>query len=94
METMSVRMETEDLDLFSKILKEKKSSVIRELVKEGKKRKAVQLYKEKRVSLGLGARLADLTLSGFIDLLKDNNVDLNIGEDDVEDAIKSASKLW
>jgi len=41
METLSVRMENRDLEFFSKILKERKSAVIRELVKEGKKYKAL-----------------------------------------------------
>lgn len=94
METLSVRINTEDLNFFAKVLKEKKSVVIRELVEEGKKQKAAQLFKEKKVSLGLGAKLAGLTLSEFIDLLKENNIVLNIEKEDVEEALKTARKVW
>lgn len=94
METISVRMETEDLDFFSQVLKEKKSAILRELVKEGKKHKAAHLYRDKRVSLGLGARLAGVPLSEFIDILKEHNINLNIEEEDVQDAIKTARKVW
>ena len=54
MKTLSVRMNTEDLKTFSQVMRERKSTVVRELVEEGKKHKAVQLYKNKKVSLGLG----------------------------------------
>ena len=84
----------EDLDDFSRILRAKKSAVIRELVKAGEKHKAVQLYKEKKVSLGLGARLANVTLSEFIDLLAEHNVTLNIQKEDVQEALKTARKVW
>lgn len=94
METISVRMDTEDLTFFSRILKEKKSTVLRELVEEGKKHKAVDLFLQKKVSLGLGARLAGLTLSEFIDLLKAQNVELNLEKADVEEALKTARRVW
>ena len=94
METLSVRMNVEDLEHFSNVLHEKKSAVLRELVKEGKKHKAVHLYKEKKVSLGLGARLAGVTLSEFIDLLGEHNVQLNLDTDDVEQALKTMREVW
>ncbi len=49
----------------------------------------VELYKNKKVSLGLGAKLAGATLSEFIDLLKEHNVFLNI-----EKALKTARKVF
>ena len=94
METMSVRLDTQGLELYSRILKENKSEVIRELVKEGKKHKAVHLYKEKKVSLGLGAKLAGVTLSEFFDLLGEHNVDLNIEIEDVQESLKTLRNIW
>lgn len=94
METLSVRMDIEDLKYFSKVLKEKQSTVIRELMKEGRKHKAVELYKEKKVSLGLGTRLAGVTLSEFVDLLKEHNVNLNLEKEDIKEALKTARKVW
>ena len=93
METVSSRLDLDAVNLFGKVLKEKRSEVVRELVEYGKKSKAVELYKEKKVSLGLGAKLAGLTLSEFIDLLRYNNVYLNLEKEDVEQAIKTARKI-
>ena len=44
--------------------------------------KAVELYKERKVSLGLGARLAGLSLSEFLDALREHNVTLNLEKED------------
>jgi len=93
METLSLRMDIENLDCFSKVLKEKRSAVLRELVKEGRKHKAVELYKTRKVSLGLGARLAGVTLSEFIDILREHNAVLNLEREDVEQALKNARKM-
>ena len=93
METVSSRLDLETINLFGKILKEKRSYVVRELVESGKKHKAVELYKMKKVSLGLGAKLAGASLSEFIDLLKEHNADLNLEKEDVEQALKTARKV-
>lgn len=93
METVSSRLDLETINLFGKILKEKRSEVVRELVNAGKKHKAVELYKNKKVSLGLGSKLAGVTLSEFIDLLKEHNVYLNLEREDVEQALNTARKV-
>ena len=93
MDTVSSRLNTGALDLFSEVLNERRSEVVRELVEKGQKVKAVELYKEKRVSLGLGAKLAGVPLGEFLDLLKLHNADLNITQEDVEDALKAARKV-
>ena len=93
METVSSRLNTETLELFGRILKEKRSEVVRTLVDAGKREKAVELYKNKKVSIGLGAKLAAVTLSEFIDLLKQHNVSLNLEKEDVEKALGVAKKV-
>lgn len=90
METVSTRLNQEMLDIFGKVLNQKRSEVVRGLVESGKKEKAVELYKNKKVSLGLGAKLAGVTLSEFIDLLREHNAYLNIEKEDVEKALKTA----
>lgn len=94
METVSTRLDVVTIDLFEKILNERRSEVIRELIEAGKKEKAVELYKNKKVSLGLGAKLSNLTLSEFIDLLKQHNVTLNLDKEDIEKAIITARKVF
>lgn len=93
METVSARLDLEVINLFEKVLKEERSKVVRELVNAGKKHKAVELYKLKKVSLGLGAKLAGVPLSEFIDLLKEHNVYLNMEKEDIEQAIRTARKI-
>ena len=93
METVSSRLDTESLGLFEKVLKERRSDVVRTLLDSGKKHKSVELYQEKKVSLGLGAKLAGVTLSEFIDLLKDHNADLNLEKTDVELALRTARRV-
>ena len=93
METVSSRLDLETINLFGKVLKEKRSEVVRELVNAGQKHKAVELYKLKKISLGLGAKLAGVTLSEFIDLLKEHNAYLNLEKEDIEQALKTARKV-
>ena len=93
METVSSRLDLETINLFGKVLKEKRSEVVRELVNAGQKHKAVELYKMKKVSLGLGAKLAGITLSEFIDLLKEHNVYLNLEKEDIVQALNTARKV-
>jgi len=94
METVSSRLNIETINLFGKVLKEKRSEVVRVLVESGKKHKAVELYKAKKVSLGLGSRLSGVTLSEFIDLLKEHNVFLNLEKEDVEKALETVRKIF
>ena len=94
METISARMDLTMINLFEKVLNESRSEVMRVLMESGKKHKAVELYREKKVSLGLGAKLAGVTLSEFIDLLGEHNVTLNLETEDVERALNTARKVW
>ena len=94
METVSSRLDIKIINLFGKIMNEKRSEVVRELVEYGKKSKAIDLYKHKKVSLGLGTQLAGVSLSEFIDLLKEHNAYLNLEKEDVEDALKTTREVF
>lgn len=94
MEIISVRLEgLKELDYFSKVLNENRSEVVRDLVEEGKKLKAIELYKQKKISLGLASKLSGLTLSEFLDLLEEFNINLNMALEDAKEAMKNAEKL-
>jgi len=94
MEIISVRPKRlKELDYFSKLLNENRSEVVRDLVEEGKKLKAIELYKQKKVSLGLASKLSGLTLSEFLDLLEEYNVKLNLTLEDAKDAMKNAEEV-
>lgn len=94
MDTVSLRLEKmKELEYFAKLLQENRSAVIRDLLEEGKKMKAISLYKNKKISLGLGARLAGMTLSDFLDLLEIHNVKLNLILDDAKMAMENAERF-
>lgn len=84
MNPVSVRFKDKKaLELIGRVLLKRQSEVIRDLLESGRKMRAIELYKEGTVSLGLGAKIAGLTLSEFFDLLKEYNIKINL---DVEDA--------
>jgi predicted HTH domain antitoxin len=85
--TISVRYEhVNDLKFLKDMMGLKMSEMLRELIDEGRKMKSIELYKKGKVSLGLGARIARLSISEYIDLLKEYKIQINI---DIEDAKKS-----
>ena len=74
-------------------LKENRSEVIRELLDEGKKMKALNLYKNKKLSLGLASKFSGLSLSEFLDLLEEYNISLNLSLEDAKQAMKYAELI-
>lgn len=85
--TISVRYEhSNDLKFLKDMMGLKMSEMLRELIDEGRKMKSIELYKKGKVSLGLGARIARLPISEYIDLLKEYKIQINI---DIEDAKQS-----
>ncbi len=93
MELVSARMDEKMLEGFEEVMNENTSRVVRELVEAGRKHKAVELYKARQVSLGLAAQLAGVTLSAFLDLLREHNVELTIELEDVQKAMHTARKV-
>ena len=68
-----------------------RSEMLRELIDEGRKMKSIELYKQGKVSLGLEAELARLSISEYIDLLKEYKVQINIDIDDAKKALEDVS---
>ncbi len=94
METVSIRLDNlKELDYFGKILKESRSELVRDLLEEGRKMKAINLYKNKKISIGLAAKFAGLNLSEFLDLMAEHNVNLNLTLDDAKLAMKYAEDI-
>lgn len=93
METISVRMDTENLQFLSKVLEEPQSELIRDLVKEGKLMKALVLYRQKKISLGLAAKIASVPLGEFIDILGEFGMTLNIELEETKKAYKYAAEI-
>jgi len=91
--TISVRYDhANDLKFMTELMGLNRSEMLRELIDEGRKMKSIELYKQGRVSLGLGAKIAGLTISEYIDLLKEYKVQINIDIDDAKKALEYARK--
>ena len=58
-----------------------------------KQLKIMEIYKQKKISLGLASKLSGLTLSEFLDLLEEFNVKMNFTLEDAKEAMKNAEKL-
>jgi len=56
--------------------------------------KSIVLYKQGKVSLGLGAKIAKLSISEYIDLLKEYNIPINIDIDDAKKALQYARTVF
>ena len=93
METISVRMDEDELSTLSRTLAENRSTVVRELLLEGRKMKAIELYKTRKTSLGLSARISGLSLSAFLELLREFNVESNVDLVDMQEALRTARKI-
>lgn len=94
MDTISIRLgKIEELDFFGKILKKNRSKLLRDLLEEGKKMKAINLYRDRKISLGLAAKFAGLSISEFLDLLEEYNIKLNLNIEDAKLAMANADKL-
>jgi len=93
METVSVRLDRlKELDFMGRVLNERRSALIRKLLSKGREMWALELYRKGSVSLGLGARLAGISISEFMDLLRRYNIPLNLELEDAKDAMRYAEE--
>lgn len=91
-ETVSVRIDETDLkeiNEISKIEKKTKSNVLREVLEKGIKEKRLEIALEKfrsnEASIGKAARLAQVPLSQFMDLLVEKKIDFHYGIKELEE---------
>ena len=89
--TISVRYEhPNDLKFLKDMMGLKMSEMLRELIDEGRKMKSIELYKQGKVSLGLGAKIARLSISEYMDLLKEYRVRINVDFEDARNSLQYA----
>ena len=91
-ETVSVRIYKEDIkeiDKLSKLEKKSKSSLLREILELGLKDKKLELALEKfrknKLSAWKAARIAEMPLSQFLDVLVEKNIDFHYGVKELEE---------
>ncbi len=91
-ETVSVRIDKEELkeiDELSKIEKKTKSNVLREVLELGLKDKklelAIEKFRNKEASIGKAAKIAEVPLSQFMDILVEKNIEFHYGIKELEE---------
>ena len=91
-ETVSVRIDEtnlKEIDEISKIEKKTKSNVLREVLEKGIKEKKLEMALEKfrnnEASIGKAARMAQMPLSQFMDVLVEKKIDFHYGIKELEE---------
>jgi len=95
--TMSIRMNENDyrsLVMLAKEEKEDGSKTVRELVELGRVMLALEKYKNGEASIERAARVAGVSISKMLDIMKEHNVAANLEEEDYLKSLKTARRAW
>ncbi|HLC72752.1 MAG TPA: UPF0175 family protein [Candidatus Nanoarchaeia archaeon] len=99
--TVSTRMDKESLDYIKKISRKfqiDKSTALRKLLKKGveedKKESAIELYRKGELSLEGAVKFADLYIGEFLEVLREEGIELNLTMKDYESGLKNLKKIW
>ncbi|MBI1936161.1 UPF0175 family protein [Candidatus Woesearchaeota archaeon] len=91
-ETVSVRLDKDDvkeIEELSKLEKKSKSDVLRDVLELGLKDKKLELalekFRNKEASMGKAARIAEVPLTQFMDILVERNIDFHYGIKELEE---------
>lgn len=94
---MSIRMNENDyrsLVMLAKEEKEDVSKTVRELVELGRVMLALEKYKNGEASIERAARVAGVSISKMLDIMKEHNVAANLEEEDYLKSLKTARRAW
>ncbi|MBI4832374.1 MAG: UPF0175 family protein [Candidatus Lindowbacteria bacterium] len=95
--TLSIRMNEDDYRSLVSLAKEEKEDVskkVRELVELGRVMLAIERYKSGDASLGKSARIAGVSISKMLDIMKEHGVTANLEEDDYLKSLATIRKVW
>jgi predicted HTH domain antitoxin len=95
--TLSIRVDNEDYRFLSSLAKEEKEDVskkIRELVDLGRVMLAIEKYKKSEASLEKASKIAGVSISKMMDILREHGVEANLEYEDYLKGLKSLRKVW
>ena len=95
--TLSIRMNEDDYRSIVMLAKEEKEDVsktVRELVELGRTMLALEKYKSGEASIEKSARIAGVSISKMLDIMKEHNVAANLEEEDYFKSLKTIRKAW
>lgn len=95
--TMSIRMDKDNYDFLSALIREEESDLskaVRELVTRGRILLAVEKYKKGEASLGRASEIAGMPVGQMMTLLVEFGVRSTIGDADYRRGLESLAKVW
>jgi len=95
--TLSIRMDNEGYKFLSSLAKEEKENVsqtVRELVDLGRIMLAIEKYKKSEASIEKAARIAGVSISKMMDILREHGVEANIEYEDYLRSLKNLKEIW
>jgi predicted HTH domain antitoxin len=95
--TLSVRVSDEDYRFLSSIAEEEKEDVskaVRELVDLGRIMLAIEKYRKADASLEKAAKIAGVSISKMIDILREYSIEANLEYEDYLKSLKTVRKVW
>lgn len=95
--TLSIRMNEDDYRSIVSLAKEEREDVsktVRELVELGRTMLAIEKYKSGAASIEKAARIAGVSISTMLDVMKEHGVVANLEEEDYLKSLKTIRKAW
>ena len=95
--TLSIRMNDEDYQFLSTLAKEEREDIskkVRELVDLGRMMLAIEKYKKSEASIEKSARIAGVSISKMVDILREHGIEANLEYEDYLGGLKSLRKVW
>ena len=95
--TLSIRIDEDDYRFLETMAEEEKEDVsktVRELVELGRLHLAMDKYRSSEASLEKSARIAGVTVSRMMDLLRDFGIEANLELEDYRSSLNTARALF
>jgi len=95
--TLSIRMNDDDYKFLSSLAKEERVDVskeVRELVDLGRLMLSINKYKKSEASLERASKIAGVSISKMMDILKEYGVEANLEHEDYIKGLKNLRKVW
>ena len=95
--TLSIRIDEDDYRFLAAMAEEEKEDVskaVRELVELGRLHLAMDRYRSSEASLEKSARIAGVSVSRMMDLLRDFGIEANLELEDYRASLNTARSLF
>ena len=93
---VSLRLDEKEIEILKNFEKTKKdkSAAARELIKNGWKFAVLRLYRQGKISTGKAAKELEMSISEFIDMLRELGIRSPVEYEDFLSGQKTMRKIW